>query len=176
MAVYLFLGGISSGKSAAAERYAQKLADNAAGTLPLHICVYGDESCGDTEFIEKIRQHQARRSEQFVTHSCFQDPLHSLQKIPDESVLLIDDLGSAYSSCIGSDTFDSTKLWENFLAALLSRKGDTVIVSPEVGLSLVSPYQVGREFQEELGRANQVLAQQAAEVYLVIASKLLPLR
>ena len=44
-----------------------------------------------------------------------------------------------------------------------------VIVSSEVGLSLVPPEPLGRRFQDLLGLVNQRIAATATEVYLVVA-------
>jgi adenosylcobinamide kinase/adenosylcobinamide-phosphate guanylyltransferase len=44
-----------------------------------------------------------------------------------------------------------------------------VMVSSEVGLSLVPPEPLGRRFQDLLGLVNQRLAATATEVYLVVA-------
>lgn len=48
-------------------------------------------------------------------------------------------------------------------------KAHVVVVSNEVGLSLVSPYPLGRRYQEIVGRANQIMAGAADETYLVVA-------
>jgi adenosylcobinamide kinase/adenosylcobinamide-phosphate guanylyltransferase len=42
-------------------------------------------------------------------------------------------------------------------------------VSNEVGLGLVPPYKSGRIYRDLLGKANQFLAKQADEVYLMVA-------
>ena len=44
-----------------------------------------------------------------------------------------------------------------------------VIVSSEVGLSLVPPEPLGRSFQDVLGMVNQKIAAAATEVFLVVA-------
>ncbi len=44
-----------------------------------------------------------------------------------------------------------------------------VMVSSEVGLSLVPPEPLGRRFQDLLGMVNQRIAATATEVYLVVA-------
>ena len=44
-----------------------------------------------------------------------------------------------------------------------------VMVSSEVGLTLVPPFPLGRRFQDLLGLVNQRVAAAAARVYLVVA-------
>jgi adenosylcobinamide kinase/adenosylcobinamide-phosphate guanylyltransferase len=49
-----------------------------------------------------------------------------------------------------------------------------VIVSNEVGMGLVPENKLGRIYRDLLGKANQLLAQHATEVYLMVAC--LPVR
>lgn len=174
MALYLFLGGISSGKSERAENFALNLCKQ-KGVQKLHLCVYGDEHTQDFDFMRKIKAHQQRRSQAFITHNCFYEPLESLHLIPDEGVLMLDDLGSAYVSFMRFEAQKKLEAWQEFLEFLSQRQADTVIVSPESGLSLVSAYEAGKEFQEAVGLANQFLAHCATEMYLVVAARLIPL-
>jgi adenosylcobinamide kinase/adenosylcobinamide-phosphate guanylyltransferase len=44
-----------------------------------------------------------------------------------------------------------------------------LVVSNEVGLGVVPPYELGRAYRDILGRANQILARYADEVQLLVA-------
>lgn len=44
-----------------------------------------------------------------------------------------------------------------------------IIVSSEVGLGLVPDNEIGRLYRDILGKANQIIAQTALDVYLVVA-------
>jgi adenosylcobinamide kinase/adenosylcobinamide-phosphate guanylyltransferase len=44
-----------------------------------------------------------------------------------------------------------------------------IAVSNEVGLGVVPEYRLGRLYRDLLGKANQALAAQADEVYLMVA-------
>ena len=46
---------------------------------------------------------------------------------------------------------------------------DWLIVSNEVGLGLVPPYQMGRVYRDAIGWANQQLAREADKVILMVA-------
>jgi adenosylcobinamide kinase/adenosylcobinamide-phosphate guanylyltransferase len=46
---------------------------------------------------------------------------------------------------------------------------ELLVVSNEVGMGLVPPYELGRAYRDMLGRANQALAHHAVEVYLLVA-------
>ena len=46
---------------------------------------------------------------------------------------------------------------------------ELLVVSNEVGLGVVPPYELGRAYRDILGRANQILARHADEVQLLVA-------
>jgi adenosylcobinamide kinase/adenosylcobinamide-phosphate guanylyltransferase len=48
-------------------------------------------------------------------------------------------------------------------------KANFIIVSNEVGLGLVPTTPIGRAYRDILGMANQMLARNADEVYLMVA-------
>jgi adenosylcobinamide kinase/adenosylcobinamide-phosphate guanylyltransferase len=48
------------------------------------------------------------------------------------------------------------------------------VVSNEVGYGVVHPTRLGRSFRDICGRTNQIIAEQAQEVYLVISG--IPMR
>ena len=58
---------------------------------------------------------------------------------------------------------------EALLAFVHEADVDMFVVSNEVGMGLVPPYELGRAYRDILGRANQVLARHADEVYLLVA-------
>ncbi len=51
-----------------------------------------------------------------------------------------------------------------------------IIVSNEVGLGVVPPTPLGRQYRDAFGRANQLLANAANEVTLLVAGLELPLK
>ena len=58
---------------------------------------------------------------------------------------------------------------EELLAGIRESKQDWLIVSNEVGLGLVPPYQMGRVYRDGLGWANQCLAREAEKVIFMVA-------
>jgi adenosylcobinamide kinase/adenosylcobinamide-phosphate guanylyltransferase len=54
-------------------------------------------------------------------------------------------------------------------AALLARRAPTVVVSPEVGLSIVPENALARAFRDAAGLLHQEVARIAAHVALVVA-------
>jgi adenosylcobinamide kinase/adenosylcobinamide-phosphate guanylyltransferase len=64
---------------------------------------------------------------------------------------------------------DLRKEVEELIDAVHQRKQDWIIISNEVGLGLVPPYQMGRVYRDWLGWANQRLAREADKVILMVA-------
>ena len=57
----------------------------------------------------------------------------------------------------------------------ISRAGDAVVVSDEVGLGVHPSTEAGRRFRDALGLVNQAVAEAADDVWLVVAGRVLPL-
>jgi len=58
---------------------------------------------------------------------------------------------------------------ESLVAYAQEKDVDLLVVSNEVGLGVVPPYELGRAYRDILGRANQILARHADEVQLLVA-------
>jgi adenosylcobinamide kinase/adenosylcobinamide-phosphate guanylyltransferase len=58
----------------------------------------------------------------------------------------------------------------------LRELGHLLLVSNEVGMGLVPPFPSGRRYRDLLGEIHQRVAQEADEVYLVVAGIPLPLK
>jgi adenosylcobinamide kinase/adenosylcobinamide-phosphate guanylyltransferase len=58
---------------------------------------------------------------------------------------------------------------EDLIDCIDKHKGDFIVVSNEVGLGLVPDNKLGRVYRDLLGKANQLLAQHASEVYFMVS-------
>ena len=58
---------------------------------------------------------------------------------------------------------------EALIACAEALDSTMLVVSNEVGMGLVPPYVLGRAYRDILGRANQILARHADEVYFLVA-------
>ena len=58
---------------------------------------------------------------------------------------------------------------EDLIAAIHEQNQEWFIVSNELGLGLVPPYQMGRVYRDALGWANQRLAREAETVLFMVA-------
>jgi adenosylcobinamide kinase/adenosylcobinamide-phosphate guanylyltransferase len=93
---------------------------------------------------------------------------------------LVDDIGGWLTAIM-----DRRRAWEgesvsvdidDMLAAVVEFGSPLVLVSPEVGLTVVPSTESGRLFADELGMLNQRLAVLCDRVVLVIAGHPLPIK
>ncbi|HEX3500195.1 MAG TPA: bifunctional adenosylcobinamide kinase/adenosylcobinamide-phosphate guanylyltransferase [Stellaceae bacterium] len=161
----LVLGGARSGKS----RYAEALIEGAAGDA-----VYlATAEPGDSEMVERIRHHRARRAAQSPTRwRTVEEPLalaSSLAEMarPDRPIL-VDCLTLWLSNLLlaGRDVAAETA---GLLVALPGLAGPVVLVANEVGLGIVPDNALAREFRDRAGILNQAVAAAADHVVLVAA-------
>jgi adenosylcobinamide kinase/adenosylcobinamide-phosphate guanylyltransferase len=57
----------------------------------------------------------------------------------------------------------------DLLTAIRAGTQDWIIISNEIGLGLVPPYQMGRVYRDMLGWANQRLARESDKVIFLVA-------
>ena len=177
----LVLGGASSGKSAFAERL---LVDDEevlyAATAPRYD--------GDAEWAERIARHQATRPLTWQTVELGAAPaqLADLLRTADRTVL-VDSLTLWLTAAMDSVGAWDDEAWRegtprtalghlvsDLVDAYSNSARSVVLVSDEVGLSVVPESAGTRRFRDELGRLNQAIAAAADEVTLVMAG--IPLR
>jgi nicotinate-nucleotide--dimethylbenzimidazole phosphoribosyltransferase len=165
----LVLGGIRSGKSG----FAESLVAGATSVRYVATATGGED---DPEWLARIEAHQRRRPQSWTTEETGAEPslLTELlrQAGPDETVL-VDDLGGWVAAVLNparqpnDDEADVAAL----AAAVRETAARVVLVSPEVGLSLVPVTPVGRAFADALGTTNQALAEVVDGVALVVAGQ-----
>ena len=167
----LVLGGVRSGKSAFAE--------SRVSALEQPVLYVATGVATDDEMAERIRRHQSSRPSGWSTL--------------EEPVDLADAIAPALRGGTGSVIIDSVDVWvanllmenqgqskqemetaalghaDRLLALIADASQGFVLVSSEVGLSLVPPEPLGRRFQDLLGTVNQRIAVAASEVFLVVA-------
>ncbi|NHC30529.1 bifunctional adenosylcobinamide kinase/adenosylcobinamide-phosphate guanylyltransferase [Dermacoccus nishinomiyaensis] len=183
----LITGGVRSGKSTYAERLLWE--------APTTYLATGPTRPDDDEWRARVAAHQQRRPSHWTSLESVDVP-RALTEI--HGPCLLDDVGSWLTSALEesgawvSDTGEgprrgddepstppppSMPTWHQryaaradaFVAAIAAFEHDLVIVTNEVGFGLVSPYQSGRLFTDELGRLNQRLARACDDVVLVVA-------
>ena len=159
--IAFLLGGARSGKSAVAEDMARSLKQPVTYMATLNV---GD----DADLAARVERHRARRPAGWRTIEVGRDLPEVLSGT--EGSVLVDSLGPwvARSRSLEADV-------AALCSALQERRGDAVVVSEEVGLSVHPSTEVGRRFQDALGTLNQAVAACADEVVLVVAGRTLAL-
>ncbi|MBQ0905234.1 bifunctional adenosylcobinamide kinase/adenosylcobinamide-phosphate guanylyltransferase [Micromonospora sp. U21] len=166
----LVLGGIRSGKS----EFAESLVTDAPVVRYLATAAEGDPE--DTEWATRLAAHRARRPGSWSTEETAADPrrladvLASAQ--PNET-LLVDDLGGWVTVLLDPDhqPADDVATIAELAEAIRGCSARVVLVSPEVGLSLVPTTPLGRAFTDALGAANRAVADACDAVVLVVAGQ-----
>lgn len=182
----LILGGVKSGKSSFASRLAAER--ESIGSV-----VYlATATAGDDEMKDRIRRHQTDRPAEWITveeprhpETCFKDwASKPLNKDTPGTVLfdcvtlwLTNLLAPMGDSPDRTEAFtlgereakrllESVLSWERSAAA---GSRETIFVSNLVETGLISPWPLGRIFQDLAGLTHQLLAAAADEVFLMTA-------
>ncbi len=158
--ITLIIGGAASGKSLWAENYTLS-----ATKRPLYIAT---AQPFDTEMEEKIAAHRARRTAQWELKEAPLDLAGALSGLTSESCALIDCLTMWLSNHLLADT-PLEPLETDLLKALSICPAQLVLVTNEVGYSVVPENALARKFRTAQGQLNQRLAAAANKVVLVTA-------
>jgi adenosylcobinamide kinase / adenosylcobinamide-phosphate guanylyltransferase len=167
----LILGGARSGKSS----YAQSLAE-ATGKSVTFIAT---AQALDEEMSVRIQKHRLGRPAGWQTLELPLEVASHVQQIKSEVVildcmtLLVNNLLMQF---VKDDLVDEAPFMQSvekevneLIAKVSEQKGEWMVISNEVGLGLVPPYQMGRVYRDGLGWANQRLARAADKVIFMVA-------
>ncbi|MBZ8118228.1 bifunctional adenosylcobinamide kinase/adenosylcobinamide-phosphate guanylyltransferase [Roseovarius sp. LXJ103] len=156
----LVLGGAASGKSAFAEALVMRTA------RPRHYIATAQAF--DDEMRAKIAAHLVQRGDGWRTHEAPLDLAPALSAAAPGDVVLLDCATLWLSNHILAE-HDLAQAEGALMAALGACAAPVVVVSNEVGLSVVPDNKLARRFQNAQGALNQRLAAEAALVVQVIA-------
>ncbi len=164
----LVLGGARSGKS----RFAQEL----AGKLGNKVLFIATGEPLDEEMQARIDEHKKARPKSWRTLELPTNIGRQLEvDIGDADVVIIDCLTLLVCNRLG-DELDYLKAEKQVMAEINELVSCTdkldasfIIVSNEVGVGLVPETKLGRIYRDILGKANQLVAQHANEVYFIVA-------
>jgi adenosylcobinamide kinase/adenosylcobinamide-phosphate guanylyltransferase len=166
--IILLLGGARSGKS----HYAQQL----AGELGNKVLFVATGEALDDEMEARIAEHRKSRPGNWRTLEITTGIGKKIEKqIGDAEVVVIDCITLLISNLLrsGPENKETEKIVRAEINELIETMDglDTcfIIVSNEVGMGLVPENKLGRIYRDLLGKANQMLASHATEVYLMLA-------
>lgn len=166
-------GGVRSGKSSYAE--------DVTSSLGSDITYIATAQAFDDEMRHRIYLHRERRPDSWKTVEEPLDVTGAIRKCGNQTeVIMLDCLTMLVSNLMfqspeaeaGLSVEDQKKIIDEIRSVAEAAKeaaAHVVIVSNEVGLTLVSDNKLGRVYQEIVGSANQVVAALADEAYLVVS-------
>ena len=169
--ITLILGGARSGKSS----YAQSLAEESGKSVTF----IATAQALDDEMSARIQKHRAERHVNWDTLEIPSEIASHVQRIKSE-VIILDCVTLLASNLlmhfVRDDHVDEApfqlalqKEVEELVVAMRGQERDWIIISNELGLGLVPPYQMGRVYRDWLGWANQRLARKADKVIFMVA-------
>lgn len=161
------LGGARSGKSSYAEALAR------SGRRVLFVAT---AEAGDDEMVARIDAHRRSRPSEWDTLEEPLDLAGALTPLLSRYDTVVLDCLTLWLSNLmhrhsddGESAVDIPAEAERLLHCYEQGDASWIVVSNEVGLSLVPATPLGRSFRDELGRLNQIVAAEADDVYLMVA-------
>jgi len=180
------IGGARSGKSSLATRWAAERSQA--------VCCVVTATASDEEMAARIRAHQQERPANWRVREA---PRQLAAAVREEgrtgNLLLVDCLTLWTANCLwpppsaDSATALETGEWQadlpgwhaerdQFIESLRAATTEVIVVSNEVGTSLVPENAAARLFRDEQGRLNQLVAAACDSVFLVTAGLALRLK
>ncbi|MDX2469538.1 MAG: bifunctional adenosylcobinamide kinase/adenosylcobinamide-phosphate guanylyltransferase [SAR324 cluster bacterium] len=124
----------------------------------------------DEEMAERIKKHQAERSDAF---ELCEEPLaiaKAITKLAETcDLVLLDCLTLWLANLMNTEEAESLKELKAFEELLKMPPCAIVIVTNEIGMGLVPATAMGREFRDQMGRLNQEVARLADEVFFMVS-------
>ncbi len=180
----LVLGGIKSGKSLFAENLAHRFSKK--NDINFNKIAYlATAEVRDDEMAARVLTHRERRPKEWQTLESPLRPDIVISNLDTSIKFLIIDCVTLYITNLllqnESGEFERDNCcWSDKCGAILDKVGklchvckerdlNVVMVSNEVGFSIVPDNKLGRVFNDIQGQTNQIIAKHADSVYLVVA-------
>ena len=160
-ALSLFWAVARSGKS----RFAESLVER-SGLDPVYVAT---AAAGDTEMVDRIAHHRARRGDRWTT---IEEPVDLcgtlVENATADAAVLVDCLTLWITNLMMHDA-DVGAETERLAAQIPDLAGPVVFVSNEVGLGIVPENAMARAFRDHAGRLHQQVAEYAEQVFFIAA-------
>jgi adenosylcobinamide kinase/adenosylcobinamide-phosphate guanylyltransferase len=169
--ITLILGGARSGKSS----YALRLAEE----IGRPVAFLATAQALDEEMAARVQKHRSERPGHWETLEIPVGIASQIGKIKSE-VVILDCITLLVSNLVMQFTKEDLVDEEPFMLAVQKEINELAaafhtgnrtwfVVSNEVGLGLVPPYQMGRVYRDALGWANQQLARNSDRVIFMVS-------
>ena len=130
----------------------------------------------DVEWQTRIKQHQNRRPDQWIT---LEIPVKLSETLAayshQDSCLLVDSLGTWLANILEQDEQTWNETLEAIIKSLLEVSGDVILVAEETGWGVVPSFPIGRLFRDRLGSLIRRVGVIANPVYLITGGHVLNL-
>jgi adenosyl cobinamide kinase/adenosyl cobinamide phosphate guanylyltransferase len=165
----VLIGGARSGKSALALERAASAED---------VVFVATGEARDEEMAARIERHRRERPGHWET---VEEPLALravLGSADPAACLVVDCLTLWVANLVEAGRADDEIEVEATEAAraAAARRGETLVVTNEVGLGVVPDTPLGRRYRDVLGRVNEHFVSMADEALFVVAGRAMPLR
>ncbi|NOS74006.1 MAG: bifunctional adenosylcobinamide kinase/adenosylcobinamide-phosphate guanylyltransferase [Methyloglobulus sp.] len=161
----LFIGGIKSGKSRLAEAYILEQAKQKPYYLATTEFI-------DDEMRQRIKVHQQRRYDSFIT---IEEPIQLLNILKGcPGPVLIECVSMWLNNMLYHQHAEEMVLQE--LNAVMQLSSDMVFVLNEVGLGVISDNPLARQYVDLSGKAAQLLGQGCDKVFFCCAGLVMELK
>ena len=167
----LIIGGTRSGKSSFAEKLAKETGKG--------VIFIATGKAIDDEMRERIEDHKSKRPINWTTIEADGDIPVIIDQLENgktggtggEAAILIDCISFYVADLMNTHKRKEEEIIEHFnnIMKRLKGKRHVVMVSSEVGAGVVPSYSLGREYRDTLGTVNQMLAESADRVMMMVA-------
>jgi len=169
VALTVLIGGARAGKSSLAARMGEMTG--------LPVTLVATAQAGDKEMEERIARHRAERLAHWTTIEEPLDLARALELAGPDCAVIVDCLTLWVTNLVFKD-HDNEDIEQRAAAAAdiaTQREAPTFVVTNEVGSGVHPSSELGRRFRDLLGRVNAIWAQRAADAFLVVAGRTIPL-
>jgi len=166
VSLVVLLGGARAGKSA--------LAVELAARWDGEVAYIATAEAGDEEMARRIEQHRAERPQRWTT---IEEPFalrDALAGLEARTLAVVDclTLWVANLTARGDSVLEQA---EAVAALAAERAAPVIVITNEVGLGVVPPSVLGREYRDVLGAVNAAFVRRASDAAFVVAGRPLPL-